>query len=333
MAEQHNYSHTQSSTPIKATEQYLSVLEFCLIKNGSPLNYCVDIADVVEIADFPKVISEVSSHDDFVYGIINIRKSIFIPLYNIAYRLNLDYQVNTATAKVIVLYLDKSFVAILVNMVRRIHNISESSIMRANHFTDNAIPCTSGYFKRKERIIQILDISDLLSSVGYSAASVNQPQRTHSSTTYHDPYVENMQNIFIVEKSPIIGQYLLQAVNRSRLGNNVSLFDNNSSLLDALSKCDNSISKNALPKVIVCEATSEGNKLIHELRQIPQYTMPILAIAPTNQPDDKKDAFRKQMEQVERVEHHGTVHTLDEPTTMTQIIDNINKIIIKNNKK
>jgi len=97
-----SYSNNNKPKTLE-TDTKVAVLEFFLYKNGNPLQYCINIDSIVEVADFPKVISEVSSTNDFVYGIINIRKNVFIPLYNIAYRLHLDYQFNPEASKVVVL--------------------------------------------------------------------------------------------------------------------------------------------------------------------------------------------------------------------------------------
>ncbi len=319
------HADAQNTTLIDS-QQNMSFIEFTLFKNGKPLHYCINIDHVIEISEFPKVISEVSSQDDFVYGIINIRKNVFLPLYNIAYRLQLDHDVLPNKAKIIVLYINSSLVSILVNQVSRIHNISARRITLASPFINASVPCTSGYFKVKNKIVQILDIEDLLQAA----------QTTHSAThsaTHNNPTVASellQRNILLVNNSHILSNYIKYALNNAHTGNNTTIANTNQDAMATLTTLEQN--HNELPSIIICTADSQGNKLIHQIQHNPKYTMPILVIPPAHQSDEDKNSFQKQMEQMEHLQLTNKLLILNKPT-ITDITNSVTQLLSHSEKQ
>ncbi len=316
------YSNTQPTTPMDSKNN-ISFIEFALLKNGKPLHYCINIDHVVEISEFPKTISEVSSKDSFVYGIINIRKNIFLPLYNIAYRLQLDHDVLPNKAKVIVLYLNSSLVAILVNQVNRIHTIPQNNITASSPFINASVPCTSGYFKVNNKIIQILDIEDLLQTAQTNNNSNNNSNNNtntnnnnnNTNTTVASEILQ--RNILLVHNSHTTSNYIKQALHNNNIANNTNIANNNHDAMAILEQ-----NHNELPSIIICTANSEGNKLIHQI-QHNNYTMPIIAIPPTHQSDQDKHIFQKQMDNLQL---NNKLLILNKPT-VTDIANAVEQLL------
>ncbi len=312
------YSNTQPPTPMDSKNN-ISFIEFALLKNGKPLHYCINIDHVVEISEFPKIISEVSSKDSFVYGIINIRKNVFLPLYNIAYRLQLDHDVSPNKAKVIVLYLNSSLVAILVNQVNRIHTIAQNNITVSSPFINASVPCTSGYFKVKNKIIQILDIEDLLQTA-QTANSTNNNNNNLANPTVASEILQ--RNILLVHNSHTTSNYIKQALHNNNIANNTNIANNNHDAMAILEQ-----NHNELPSIIICTANSEGNKLIHQI-QHNNYTIPIIAIPPTHQSDEDKHIFQKQMDNLQL---NNKLLILNKPT-VTDIANAVEQLLSHSEK-
>ena len=293
------------------------ILEFSLEKQGVPVHYCTSIAKVIEVIELPEQISRVNAEDELLHGIINVRKHKFIPLYNLAHKLNMDPIINPKTAKIIVTYLNGKVSAILVNQVRYIHSVQWEDIQQAGKDDAEVVPYTLGYLTLEDRIVQLLDIDAIVNEEKYSkeveslSSEIRIPIQKYKVK-------RSFKHVFFVDDSSIARNYIRNVF--TYIGYNITIFESGAQLLQAMA-----VLSTGNPDIVVCDlemAGISGELVIETVRKNHDYnSIPIIILSTAGHQFSD-----------ERLLHLGVAAVFSK-SEVPQLVAAIDEILINKNNK
>jgi len=125
--------------------------------------YALDIMQIKEIIN-PVHITPVPKAPAFIEGIIELRGAV-LPVVDLRKRFAIDVTPSSRESKYIIVTLEGHIVGLVVDRVREVMRIDESEVLEAPAMATGAdAKFIAGVFRRDQRIILTLDITQILST-------------------------------------------------------------------------------------------------------------------------------------------------------------------------
>jgi two-component system chemotaxis response regulator CheV len=227
------------------------VVEF-IIRGSKDHYFGINVAKVREIIKFPDVIRVPEAHPAIV-GTANIRNKI-IPIINLAYWLNIKYDYDPSTAKVIITYFNLQYNGFIVDDITRIHRVTWADIKDYSSISDFQLAnSVLGVVNINNRLVQLLDFEKIVSEINPNTKMVNV------EIDYSKAEERSKKLVFLAEDSDVIRKLLVR--NLESAGYRVQAFENGKKLLNAVEKGN--------PDIIVTDLempVADGTFLIKTLR-------------------------------------------------------------------
>lgn len=250
------------------------VVEFII--RGAKENYFgINVAKVREIIKFPEVIRVPEAHPAIV-GTANVRNKI-IPIINLAYWLNIKYDYEPTTAKVIITYFNLQYNGFIVDDITRIHRVTWADIKDYSSMSDFQLAnSVLGVVNINNRLVQLLDFEKIVSEINPNTKMVNV------EIDYSKSDLRAQKMVFLAEDSDVIRKLLVR--NLENAGYRVTAFENGKKLLDAVSKGN--------PDIIVTDLempVADGTFLIKNLRSMERFKdIPIVVFSSLASEENEK---------------------------------------------
>ncbi|MGB9731291.1 MULTISPECIES: chemotaxis protein CheV [Calditerrivibrio] len=232
------------------------VVEF-IIRGERDNYYGINVAKVREIIKFPEVIHVPEAHPAIV-GTANVRNKI-IPIINLAYWLNIKYDYDPSTAKVIITYFNLQYNGFIVDDITRIHRVTWADIKDYATISDFQLAnSVLGVVNINNRLVQLLDFEKIVSEINPNTKMVNVEIDYSKST------LRSKKHVFLAEDSDVIRKLLVR--NLESAGYRVTAFENGKKLLNAIDKSN--------PDIIVTDLempVADGTFLIKTLRSTDRF--------------------------------------------------------------
>jgi len=227
------------------------VVEF-IIRGSKDHYFGINVAKVREIIKFPDVIRVPEAHPAIV-GTANVRNKI-IPIINLAYWLNIKYDYDPSTAKVIITYFNLQYNGFIVDDITRIHRVTWADIKDYSYISDFQLAnSVLGVVNINNRLVQLLDFEKIVSEINPNTKMVNV------EIDYSKAEERSKKLVFLAEDSDVIRKLLVR--NLESAGYRVQAFENGQKLLNAVEKGN--------PDIIVTDLempVADGTFLIKTLR-------------------------------------------------------------------
>ena len=227
------------------------VVEF-IIRGSKDHYFGINVAKVREIIKFPDVIRVPEAHPAIV-GTANVRNKI-IPIINLAYWLNIKYDYDPSTAKVIITYFNLQYNGFIVDDITRIHRVTWADIKDYSSISDFQLAnSVLGVVNINNRLVQLLDFEKIVSEINPNTKMVNV------EIDYSKAEERSKKLVFLAEDSDVIRKLLVR--NLESAGYRVQAFENGQKLLNAVEKGN--------PDIIVTDLempVADGTFLIKTLR-------------------------------------------------------------------
>ncbi len=242
------------------------IVEFVIKSPVKDHHFCINVAKVREVIRFPEVVQVPDVHETII-GTANIRQKL-VPVIDLAKWLGIPREGDYKDSKVIITYFNHMYNGFMVDEVVRIHRITWADIKDYSAITDfQMVESVLGVINIQDRMIQLLDFESIVNDIN--------PDSGMTNTTVDMSLVDQRKNftVFMAEDSPVIRRLLLQ--NFIKAGYNTRIFENGSSLLNALSK--------EIPDLIVTDLEMpviSGDYVVRKVREtIPAQQLPIIVFS------------------------------------------------------
>lgn len=250
------------------------VVEF-IIRSDKDNFYGINVAKVREIIKFPEIIRVPEAHPAIV-GTANIRNKI-VPIINLAYWLNLKYDYDATTAKVIITYFNLQYNGFIVDDITRIHRVTWADIKDYSSISDfHLANSVLGVVNINNRLVQLLDFEKIVSEINPNTKMLNV------EIDYNLSGKRNKKKIFLAEDSDVIRKLLNR--NLESAGYIVRTFENGKKLLEELA--------NDTPDAIITDLempVADGTFLIKQVRGMEKYkNIPIIVFSSLASEENEK---------------------------------------------
>ncbi|MEF3254483.1 MAG: chemotaxis protein CheV [Deferribacterales bacterium] len=251
------------------------IVEFII--RGSKDNYFgINVAKVREIIKFPEVIRVPEAHPAII-GTANVRNKI-IPIINLAYWLNIKYDYDPNTAKVIITYFNLQYNGFVVDDITRIHRVTWADIKDYSSISDFQLAnSVLGVVNINNRLVQLLDFEKIVSEINPNSKMVNV------EIDYSLSEQRMSKKIFLAEDSEVIRKLLTR--NLESAGYKVIAFENGKLLLDYIlmgNRPDGIVTDLEMP-------VADGTFLIKRLRSMEEYSsIPIIVFSSLASEENEK---------------------------------------------
>ncbi len=250
------------------------VVEF-IIRGAKDNYFGINVAKVREIIKFPEVIRVPEAHPAIV-GTANVRNKI-IPIINLAYWLNIKYDYDPTTAKVIITYFNLQYNGFIVDDITRIHRVTWADIKDYSSISDFQLAnSVLGVVNINNRLVQLLDFEKIVSEINPNTKMVNV------EIDYSKSDLRSQKLVFLAEDSDVIRKLLVR--NLENAGYRVNAFENGKKLLDAVQKGN--------PDIIVTDLempVADGTFLIKNLRNTERFkNIPIVVFSSLASEENEK---------------------------------------------
>jgi two-component system chemotaxis response regulator CheV len=232
------------------------IVEF-IIESNKKHFFGINVAKVREIIKFPEIVQVPDSHPAII-GTANVRQKL-IPIINLSYWLNLKYDYNPETAKVIITYFNHQYNGFVVDDITRIHRITWADIKDYSSISDFTLAeSVLGVIKIADKLVQLLDFERIVTEIN--------PSHNFENATI-DMSQSNLRagkKIFLAEDSIVIRRYL--TTNLEAAGYSVQSYENGKELLEACLK--------NVPDMVVTDLEMpmvDGTFVIKRLRELKEY--------------------------------------------------------------
>lgn len=232
------------------------IVEF-IIEANKQHHFGINVAKVREIIRFPEIVQVPDSHPSIV-GTANVRQKL-IPIINISHWLNLKYDYNPETAKVIVTYFNHQYNGFVVDDITRIHRITWADIKDYSSISDFTLAeSVLGVINIGQKLVQLLDFEKIVTEIN--------PAQNFENAEIDMSKIDLRTNktIHLAEDSIVIRRYLRS--NLEAAGYNVKVFENGQQLLKA---CIENV-----PDMVVTDLEMpvvDGTYVIKRLKAMPEY--------------------------------------------------------------
>jgi len=192
------------------------IVEF-IIKGEKDNYYGINVAKVREIIKFPQVIRLPEAHPAIV-GTANIRNKV-MPIINLAYWLNLKYDYDPQTAKVIITFFNHQYNGFIVDDITRIHRVTWADIKDYSSISDFKLASSVlGVVNIKGRLVQLLDFEKIVGEINPNTKMYNV------EIDYSLSDKRSQKLVFVAEDSDVIRKLLFR--NLESAGYRVKVFEN-----------------------------------------------------------------------------------------------------------
>jgi len=250
------------------------IVEF-IIKGEITHYFGINVAKVREIIFFPEVIKVPDSHPA-VIGTANVRQKL-IPIINLAHWLNIKYDFDPTTSKVIITYFNHQYNGFVVDDITRIHRITWADINDYDSISDiNLADSVLGVVNINNRLVQLLDFEKIVAEINPKSSMDN------IEIDYSKSELRSKKTIFLAEDSNVIRKIL--KTNLESAGYKVKVFENGKLLLNAL--------QNEVPDIIVTDLEMpvvDGTFLIRKVREFDNFkNIPIIVFSSLASEENEK---------------------------------------------
>lgn len=250
------------------------IVEF-IIKGKIVHYFGINVAKVREIIFFPEVIKVPDSHPA-VIGTANVRQKL-IPIINLAHWLNIKYDFDPTTSKVIITYFNHQYNGFVVDDITRIHRITWADINDYDSISDiNLADSVLGVVNINNRLVQLLDFEKIVAEINPKSSMDN------IEIDYSKSELRSKKTIFLAEDSNVIRKIL--KTNLESAGYKVKVFENGKLLLNAL--------QNEVPDIIVTDLEMpvvDGTFLIRKVREFDNFkNIPIIVFSSLASEENEK---------------------------------------------
>jgi two-component system chemotaxis response regulator CheV len=250
------------------------IVEF-IIKGEKDNYYGINVAKVREIIKFPQVIRLPEAHPAIV-GTANIRNKV-MPIINLAYWLNLKYDYDPQTAKVIITFFNHQYNGFIVDDITRIHRVTWADIKDYSSISDFQLASSVlGVVNINGRLVQLLDFEKIVGEINPNTKMYNV------EIDYSLSDKRSQKLIFVAEDSDVIRKLLFR--NLESAGYRVKAFENGKKLLEAL-QFEN-------PDAIITDLempVADGTFVIKQLRNTEKFkNIPIIVFSSLASEENEK---------------------------------------------
>lgn len=232
------------------------IVEF-IIEADKQHHFGINVAKVREIIRFPEIVQVPDSHPSII-GTANVRQKL-IPIINLSYWLNLKYDFNPETAKVIVSYFNHQYNGFVVDDITRIHRITWADIKDYSSISDFTLAeSVLGVINISNKLVQLLDFEKIVSEI-------NPTQGLETADIDMSLSDKRMGKIvYLAEDSIVIRRYL--KTNLEMAGYTVKVHENGKELLTS---CMENV-----PDMVVTDLEMpvvDGTYVIKKLKETKEY--------------------------------------------------------------
>ena len=241
------------------------IVEF-IVRAEKEHHFGINVAKVREVIRFPEIVKVPDAHPA-VIGTANIRQKL-VPLIDLGNWLDLKYEQDYASKKIIVTFFNHQYNGFLVDEVVRIHRITWADIKDYSAITDFSLAETVlGVVDIGGNLIQLLDFEKIVAELNPATALKEMV------IVYSRSAARSKRLVYLAEDSTVIRRFL--ASNLENAGYRVKAFENGKLLLaaTALEKPDIIITDLEMP-------VADGAYVVRTLRGKPEYAnLPILVFS------------------------------------------------------
>ncbi|MCX8085218.1 MAG: chemotaxis protein [Calditerrivibrio sp.] len=250
------------------------VVEF-IIRGTKENYYGINVAKVREIIKFPEIIRVPDAHPSII-GTANVRNKI-IPIINLAYWLNIKYDYDPSTAKVIITYFNLQYNGFVVDDITRIHRVTWADIKDYSSISDfHLANSVLGVVNINGRLVQLLDFEKIVSEINPNT------KMTNVEIDYSLSDKRSKKLVYLAEDSDVIRKLLLR--NLESAGYKVQTFENGKKLLEAVHQ--------RIPNIIVTDLempVADGTFLIKKLKESEKFkNIPIVVFSSLASEENEK---------------------------------------------
>jgi two-component system chemotaxis response regulator CheV len=201
------------------------IVEF-IVRAEKDHHFGINVAKVREVIRFPQIVRVPDAHPA-VIGTANIRQKL-VPLIDLGHWLDLKYDEDYESKKIIVTYFNHQYNGFMVDEVVRIHRITWADIKDYSAITDFSLAETVlGVVDIGGNLIQLLDFEKIVAEMNPETA-LKEMMIDYSKTEERGSKL-----VYLAEDSQVIRRFLTS--NLENAGYRIKAFENGKLLLAACS--------------------------------------------------------------------------------------------------